>query len=220
MLKKWFILGLSLCATLAFSQASLKISVVNALTGQPVKSWSVQLNNASIGYSQSFQTNNFGQAEVSGLSTTGSYTVSIPETNLYYGFVSDPIRLRSNQSASLLLSIISKANQKLDAVEVTGAKTSTVNTVNAEVSAELPAKEIQEIPTEGRDITRILYRLPNVTRSTGFYPEAPNVSINGANALFTSYLIDGMDNNERFLGGQRFAIPVGMVQNITVLANT
>jgi hypothetical protein len=44
--------------------------------------------------------------------------------------------------------------------------------------------------------------LPNVSQATGFYNEAPNVSINGANGLFTSYLIDGMDNNERFLGGQ------------------
>jgi outer membrane receptor protein involved in Fe transport len=205
---------------MAFSQASIKISLVNALTNQPVKNWPIQLKNTSIGYSQTFTTNNFGQAEVSGLSTTGSYTVTVPETDLYYSYESDPIKLRSNQNASLLLSIISKANQKLDAVEVKGSKTSRINTVNAEVSSELPAKEIQEIPVEGRDITRVLYRLPNVTRSTGFYPEAPNVSINGANALFTSYLIDGMDNNERFLGGQRFAIPVGMVKNVTVLANT
>jgi hypothetical protein len=50
---------------------------------------------------------------------------------------------------------------------------------------ELKAAEIQEIPVEGRDITRVLYRLPNVSQATGFYNEAPNVSINGANGLFT-----------------------------------
>ena len=72
---------------------------------------------------------------------------------------------------------------------------------------------------EGRDITRILYRLPNVTQATGFYPEAPNVAINGANSLFTNYMIDGMDNNERFLGGQKFAMPVGFTQDVTVLTN-
>jgi hypothetical protein len=38
------------------------------------------------------------------------------------------------------------------------------------------------------------------------------MSINGASSLYTSYLIDGLDNNERFLGGQKFAIPSGFVK--------
>jgi hypothetical protein len=48
---------------------------------------------------------------------------------------------------------------------------------------ELKAAEIQEIPVEGRDITRVLFRLPNVSQATGFFPESPNVSINGASSL-------------------------------------
>src|SRR5207249_7645849 len=83
----------------------------------------------------------------------------------------------------------------------------------------LEADQIEIIPVEDRDITRVLYRLPNVTQATGFFPEAPNVSINGANSLYTNYLIDGLDNNENFLGGEKFAIPVGATQNVTVLTN-
>lgn len=94
-----------------------------------------------------------------------------------------------------------------------------LNGQTATVSTELTTKEIQALPVEGRDITRSLYRLPGVTQATGFFPEAPNVSINGANALYTNYLIDGMDNNERFLGGQKFAIPVGFTRNIQVLTS-
>ena len=56
-----------------------------------------------------------------------------------------------------------------------------------------------------------------MTQATGFFPEAPSVSINGANGLFVNYLIDGMDNNEQFLGGQRFAMPIGFVQDVTAL---
>ena len=29
-------------------------------------------------------------------------------------------------------------------------------------------KDIEQIPIEGRDITRVLYRLPNVSQATGF----------------------------------------------------
>jgi hypothetical protein len=36
-----------------------------------------------------------------------------------------------------------------------------INRQDAEVSFELKAAEIQEIPVEGRDITRVLFRLPN-----------------------------------------------------------
>jgi hypothetical protein len=44
------------------------------------------------------------------------------------------------------------------------------------------------------------------------------MSINGASSLYTSYLIDGLDNNERFLEG-KICIPSGFVKDITVLTN-
>ena len=202
-----------------WAQASLKIQLNNSLTGQPVANQEVEISNQAIGFSRTYQSDRLGVVQVSGLSTGGSYRIAVLESDLYYPFKTEPLKLRSNEQASLVISLISKSSQQLGEVEIRAGNAARINTVNAEVSAELPEKEIEEIPVEARDITRVLYRLPNVTRATGFYPEAPNVSINGANSLFTSYLIDGMDNNERFLGGQRFAIPTGMVQNVTVLAN-
>src|SRR6185437_12192238 len=32
-------------------------------------------------------------------------------------------------------------------------------------------------------------------------------------------LIDGLDNNENFLGGEKFPVPLGFAQNVTVLVN-
>ncbi|MCC7466025.1 MAG: TonB-dependent receptor, partial [Saprospiraceae bacterium] len=135
--------------------------------------------------------------------------------------VLEGVNLRSNQNISVQLTLQKALMQGSDLKEVvvsSGAVTA-INRQDAEVSFEMKAREIQELPVEGRDITRVLYRLPNITQATGFYPEAPNVSINGANGLFTSYLIDGMDNNERFLGGQKFNIPSGFVKDITVLTS-
>jgi hypothetical protein len=48
---------------------------------------------------------------------------------------------------------------------------------------------------------------------------APNVLINGANSLFTNYEIDGMDNNENFLGGPKFPAPVGFAKDVTILTS-
>lgn len=217
---KQILFFISLLSTTAlWSQASLKIQLTNAMTGQPIKGHQLIVSNEGIGYEKELQTNARGAATIYGLSTSGSYRVRAATTNLYHGYTSEKLHLRSNQNASLVMPLLSKNAQRLEEVEVNSSQIARINTVDAEVSAELPEREMREIPFEARDVTRVLYRLPNVTQATGFYPEAPNVSINGANSLFTSYLIDGMDNNERFLGGQRFAVPMGMVQNITVLAN-
>ncbi|MEL6654187.1 MAG: TonB-dependent receptor, partial [Bacteroidota bacterium] len=121
--------------------------------------------------------------------------------------------------SSVTIVMLPRADFSLDEVLIKGNSATRINAVNAEVSATLSQREVEALPIEGRDITRALFRLPNVTQATGFYPEAPNVAINGANSLFTNYMIDGMDNNERFLGGQKFAIPVGFTKDITVLTN-
>src|SRR5690606_21492133 len=41
----------------------------------------------------------------------------------------------------------------------------------------------------------------------------------GANGLFAQYLIDGLDNNENFLGGPKFPISTGAASDVTVLAS-
>lgn len=205
-------------AILTKAQVDLDVTVSD-ITSQPLADISVKLENNSIGFSQTLITGPDGIVKFRGLSTSGSYKVDVSETTVYAGDSKSDILLRSNYNPSITIVLLKKNEINLESVKITGNRSAQINTVNAEVASELKLSEIKQIPVEGRDITRILYRLPNVTQATGFFPEAPNVSINGSNGLFTNYLIDGMDNNEQFLGGQRFAIPVGFTQNVTVLTN-
>lgn len=202
-----------------WAQARLEISILSGNTGNPVVGHTVEIENGGIGYSVERTTDDQGKVKLSGLSTSGTYRVSSPETRMYLAANSGSFSLRSNQAQSVTLILLEKANYSLEEVTLVESSNARMNTVNAEVSSELTKREISELPVEGRDITRVLYRLPNVTQATGFYPEAPNVSINGSNGLYTNYTIDGLDNNENFLGGQKFAVPVGFVDNITVLTN-
>jgi len=220
-MKKLFLtlIGLFLAAPL-WAQSSLEVSVVNKKSGDPVGSISIILENQSIGYQQSQQTNQQGKAFFTGLSTSGSYNASIVDSKQYYPLTASDLVFRSNNEKSITMALSPKTTQQLDEITVESNNSiARINTIDAEVSAELQEQDLENIPIEGRDITNSLHRLPNVTKSTGFYPEAPNVTINGANSLYTSYLIDGMDNNERFLGGIRFRIPTGFTKNVTVLAN-
>lgn len=199
------------------AQVDLDVTVYEARVNTSLPGVQVILKNPSIGYSSEKTTDALGKVSFYGLPVAGAYLVEVIETGAFYGTQKTDIALRSNTNASVTLPLFRKEEVVLDEFVVLGS--TKINARNAEVSSELRQKEIEQLPVEGRDITRVLYRLPNVVQATGFYPEAPNVGINGANSLFTNYLIDGMDNNEQFLGGMKFNIPLGFVKNINALTN-
>ena len=205
----------------ARAQAGLKVQAINGETGSPVAQATVHVVNDDIGLSATRSTDEQGRVEWRGLSTSGSYEVFVKESSRFYAARVQNVQLRSNFTRSVTLLLMPIAEYELQEVVVEGGRSvAEVNRVNAEVSSSLSATSLEELPVEGRNFTQALYRLPNVTPATGFFPEAPNVSINGANGLYTNYLIDGMDNNEQFLGGPQFEVPTGMVKDVTVLTST
>lgn len=212
------ILFVLISAPALYAQSSLTVTVLENQTFTPLKGHTIIIENNAIGLREEHVTNERGRVTLSGLSTSGRYIIRVPATDDYFEGVSDEIQLVSNRNTSVMVPIFDRREEEFDEVTVT-ARSISINSVNAQVASELSAREIETIPVEGRDITRSLYRLPNISQATGFFPEAPNVAINGANSLFTNYQIDGFDNNENFLGGQRFRIPVGLTQNITALTN-
>lgn len=209
--------GLLALPFVMLAQSTLVISVVNEANA-PVPNQPLWLTNEAIGYSSGHVTDMYGKLTVSGLSTSGAYEVEVRSGGFYKLSRLERISLISDKTTSVTL-VLKEQVTELGEVVIQGDTYRTINETDAEVASELDRKEIDRLPVEGRDITRALYRLPNITQATGFFPEAPNVSINGANPLYTNYQIDGLDNNENFLGGQRFATPVGFVKNITALTN-
>ena len=203
------------------AQEDLVVYAIDFNTSEPIENISVTLINKQQGYSVQKKTSSIGKASFNSIPVVNGYQVSFIGNKKYSATVSEIVDVRSNEElvVQLLLFPASYDQESLQEVILSTRKTAKINRKNAEVSFELKEEELTELPVEGRDITRALFRLPNVSQATGFFPETPNVSINGGNGLFTSYLIDGMDNNERFLGGQKFAIPVGFTKDITVLTN-
>lgn len=218
-MKKYIFLIISLLAVQqAWAQASLEVTLTD-VAYTPISGRILTVVNKDIGFSVEKATNSQGKVRLSGLSTSGMYIVKSEDDETYYAQELPGISLISGKTTSLQMVLVPKT-QELDEVTISAmTQPATINSVDAEVASEMSSEEIAMLPVEGRDITRALYRLPNITQATGFFPEAPNVAINGANALYTNYQIDGMDNNENFLGGQRFAMPIGFTQNITALTN-
>ena len=212
-----FIALLAVSSPALAQQAGLQIAVVDEATGAPVADAEVVVENAAIGYARTLRTDAQGMARLDGLSTAGDYIVSVLPLGDLPAVAAPPVTLRANFSGSVTVRVSRAATD----IVVTGSRAVTgINTQNAEVSASLSAAELTALPIEGRDVIGSLIRLPNVVPSTGFFPEAPGISINGSNGLDSQYLIDGLDNNENFLGGIKFPVPLGFTQNVTVLTNS
>ncbi len=220
-MKKYLSIALLLCCAVLSAQEDLVVTVIDFNTNKPIEGITVSLLNKNMAYEVNKSTSAAGKVFFNSIPVVNGYQVVFDGDDTYAAQVSELLDVRSNQELSLQFLLIpsSSVTESLDEVVVSSIAGARINRKSAEVSFELKEAELKELPVEGRDITRALFRLPNVSQATGFFPEAPNVSINGGNGLFTSYLIDGLDNNERFLGGQKFAIPVGFTKDITVLTN-
>jgi outer membrane receptor protein involved in Fe transport len=189
-------------------------------SGQPVEGARVVLTNERIGLERRKTTDAQGKVRFEGLRPTGSYDVFAPATGDFREARASGLSLRSGFTRSVTL-LLPPTTYELEEVVVSGERSvADLNRGNAQVSATLDEAQVQRLPVEGRQLDRALYRLPGVTRATGFFAEAPNVSINGANGLYTNYLIDGLGNNENFLGGPKFNVPIGLAQDVTVLTST
>jgi hypothetical protein len=210
--------AISLAAPAHAQQAGIQIALVDGETGGPAANVEITIENPGIGYKRTLRSDAQGLVRIDGLSTAGDYRIFAAASSQYEASPPTAVSLRSNFASSVTLRLVPTGEGE---IVVTGLRgITTINTVNAEVSASLKHEELTALPVEGRDVIGALVRLPNVVPSTGFFPEAPSISINGSNGLDTNYLIDGLDNNENFLGGQKFPVPLGFTRDVTVLANS
>lgn len=198
-----------LTPALAWAQTAVIDVAVERVDGAAAVGRDVELRGGATAFSQHSLTGAQGRARFEAVPAGGDYTVVVDGTALVFG-----LALRANEAKSVSVTLP-------EAVVVTARRRkAVVNELDAEISAGLTSRQLTVLPIEARDLNGALIRLPNVAPATGFFPEAPPISINGANGLFAQYLIDGLDNNENFLGGPKFPISTGFVQDVTVLTNT
>lgn len=105
----------------------------------------------------------------------------------------------------------------LDAISVVSQRQRPLlNTDDAETGGAVEPYELQALPSDARDPLRLAFNVPGVSQSTGFFGDAPPLTIHGDNALYTQYTVDGLDNNEGFLGGPRVALPLSALERLSV----
>ncbi len=110
---------------------------------------------------------------------------------------------------------------RLDALTVTSVVTRPLlNTEDAATGGAIEAAELPVLPADARNPLALAFTIPGVAQSTGFFGDAPPLTITGANSLYTQYTVDDLDNNEGFLGGPRVELPLSAIARLDVLATT
>ena len=79
--------------------------------------------------------------------------------------------------------------------------------------------ELERLPTDARDPIALAYNIPGVAQATGFFGDAPRLSINGANLLHTLSSLDGLENNESFFRGPRVDLSLSVLSRLGVPSN-
>lgn len=95
-----------------------------------------------------------------------------------------------------------------------------LDTETAATGGAIERHELEALPTDARDPVGLAAYIPGVAQATGFFGDAPPLTINGQNALYAQYLLDGLDNNEGFLGGPRVEVPLGAIERLEVRPNS
>lgn len=128
-----------------------------------------------------------------------------------------PVTSGTRRTVAILL----EPQVRLDAVAITTSRERPLlNTLNAATGAAVERAELERLPTDARDPLALLFNIPGVAQSTGFFGDAPPLSINGQNSLYTPYLLDGLDNTEGFLGGPRVEFPLAGIARLDALVNS
>ncbi len=110
---------------------------------------------------------------------------------------------------------------RLDAVTVVrGRERPLLNAEDAERGGAVEEAELAYLPADARNPLALAFNVPGVAQATAFFGDAPPLTIGGDNALYTRYTIDGLDNNEGFLGGPRVHLPLAALRRLQVHAAT
>ncbi len=160
--------------------------------------------------------------------SAGRFAISVRQGDgdtlevLRVGFV--PIRLRLSKLApgeQREVAITLQRLVQLDVVSVVSDRERPlINARDAATGGTLERRELERLPTDARDPIALAYNIPGVAQGTGFFGDAPKLTIAGANGLYTQYSLDGLENNEGFLGGPRVELPLSGLAQMSVLTST
>jgi len=193
--------------------------VVTDSTGAVLPGAEVTVTNTQTGESRQVTANQDGVYRLTSL-RPGSYDVKVERTGFKVG-------LRKN--VEVLVNNIVRVDVSLEAGELQEvvtitSETNLVNTEEGRVASTLTTRQVQELPINGRELYSLVLLQPGVTATlapvisnTQFDRFNFGFSANGASPRGNNFVLDGVSNNNEWLGGTPSISPsVELVQEFQI----
>jgi len=223
---------ISLTASLPVRAQSFRGSLVGTVvdqTGAAVPAAPVVAINQATGVSRSTATDVSGNYTIPEL-PIGDYTVSVTVE----GFA--PIsqtEIRVNVAAERRVDFTLTPAKQKQSVEVR-AEVPLVTTTENTLGGTIESSQVENLPVNGRDYTKLIYLNPGVTGGPDQITDSPGsfgeFSVNGARGRSNNFLLDGTDMNDGYrndpainqagvFGTPATILPVDAVAELAVLSN-
>jgi hypothetical protein len=170
----------------------------------------VTLRNADSGLSRSTVTNERGAFQVAGL-PPGRYELS-GELSGFARFVRSDVTLTVAQELTVTLTM--RVAALAEAITV-NAELPLVETSRSALGTTITTNEIEELPIAGRNFATLAQLTPGVTSTAG-----SGISSAGQLTRNSTFLIDGLSNDDDSVAGQRGGFSVDAIKEFIVVSNS
>ena len=189
---------LSGIAVLAQSQATtgtIQGTIVDP-NGAVVSGASVNIKNVQTGSERTVVTNSDGFFTAP-LLPLGRYRVTTDASGFSKSILEN---VDVNVGQTLALKIDMKVGSATETVDVS-AEPDSIDTARTELSTQINARSVENLPINRRDFSRFALLTPGVSIVQG--PDGDEITINGQKGIQNNVSIDGADSNNPFFGEQR-----------------
>ncbi len=201
------------------------VGTVTDSTGAVIPNATVTATNTGTGISLSSKTNVTGNYSFP-LLQVGTYSVAVEATG-FNRFLASGLTLSA--SATVRVDARLQVGQTSTTVQVSVSSASLLQTDTSTVSATLEQGQVENLPLNGRNFVELLRTTPGVEEGqagdimSGTRPDdrrqTSSLSADGQPANYNNEEIDGMDNNERFIGTIGVRPSIDAIQEVSVQTN-
>jgi Carboxypeptidase regulatory-like domain/TonB-dependent Receptor Plug Domain len=214
----------ALCMASCFARAQEQGGIVGTIrdqAGAVVSGAKVTVTNTETSQTRTVTTTSAGDFSTPNL-PVGVYSL-IAEQNGFKRAVADNIKVDVQQTRRIDVTLqVGSTNEK---VTVTSAAPQ-LQTQNAEISALVENKRVEELPLNGRNFTQLALLVPGVTGGTdgnyeatyGLGPRGTGVafSVNGQQSSYNEFLVDGVPAKENQHESNSFSPSIDAIQEFRV----
>ena len=201
------------------------VGTVTDVSGAVVPNATVTLTNTGTGIAQTLETSGSGDYDFT-LVQVGAYNIKVAAKG-FKTFSAPDFALSAGDRARIDAKL--EIGESTQTVEVSGAVAPALQTDTSSLATLVTSQAVEDVPLNGRNITKLIQLSPGVQEGTtngllsGTRPDdrraVSSFTANGQNESINNNMIDGLDNNERVIGGNEARPSVEFIQEVNLTTN-